>query len=134
MRLPEWLPRVTLLGALVVWTLTLIVTVASGVGLGQPGTILVILALAGAFGLILLAQNPGLENAALLFWVAAGIWGAAAYLNFQMLGILDLAVGILAAATAFVLERDRRAFSFNGPLLFIASGLILVLVANYLSL
>jgi hypothetical protein len=68
-----------------------------------------------------------------MLWYNAGAWGAAAYLNFQMLGLLALVVALLCAAGAFWVERESRAFSFAGPALFIGVALSLVILANMLA-
>ncbi len=127
------LPLVTLVVALLVFTLVLVVLITSGAGLSQPINVILLLGLAVSIVFMFLAQNPNNENAALMFWFGAGVWGATAYLNFQMLGLLALVVGIGAALSAFWIERESRAFSFTGPALFIGLALSLVIVANLLA-
>ena len=127
------LPQITLLIALVAFTVSLYLTITSGVGLSQPINLLFILALALSVGFMFLAQNPNNERAALLFWVSAGVWGAAAYANFQMLGIFALVVALLAAVSAFLIERESRVFSFTGPALFIGIAFSLVILTNILA-
>ena len=127
------LPLVTLVVALLVFTLVLVVLITSGAGLSQPINVILLLGLAVSVVFMFLAQNPNNENAALMFWFGAGVWGATAYLNFQMLGVLALVVGFGAALSAFWIERESRAFSFTGPALFIGLALSLVIVANLLA-
>ena len=127
------LPLVTLVVALLVFTLVLVVLITSGAGLSQPINVILLLGLAVSIVFMFLAQNPNNENAALMFWFGAGVWGATAYLNFQMLGLLALVVGFGAALSAFWIERESRAFSFTGPALFIGLALSLVIVANLLA-
>ena len=127
------LPLVTLVVALLVFTLVLVVLITSGAGLSQLINVILLLGLAVSIVFMFLAQNPNNENAALMFWFGAGVWGATAYLNFQMLGLLALVVGIGAALSAFWIERESRAFSFTGPALFIGLALSLVIVANLLA-
>lgn len=127
------LPLVTLVVALLVFTLVLVVLITSGAGLSQPINVILLLGLAVSIVFMFLAQNPNNENAALMFWFGAGVWGATAYLNFQMLGVLALVVGFGAALSAFWIERESRAFSFTGPALFIGLALSLVIVANLLA-
>ncbi len=133
MSLQNRIPQITLFIALAIFTFALYLTVTSGVGFTQLLNPIFILLLALAVGLMFLAQNPNNENAALMFWFGAGVWGAAAYLNFQMLGVLALLVAVLSAASAFLIERESRVFSFAGPALFIGSGLALVILANMLA-
>ncbi len=118
------LPLVTLVVALLVFTLVLVVLITSGAGLSQPINVILLLGLAVSIVFMFLAQNPNNENAALMFWFGAGVWGATAYLNFQMLGLLALVVGIGAALSAFWIERESRAFSFTGPALFIGLAFV----------
>ena len=127
------LPLAALLSALGVFTLLLFVMISSGAGLAVWVNPLLLLALAAGILFLFLAQNPNNENAALMLWYNAGAWGAAAYLNFQMLGLLALAVAFLSAAGAFWIERESRAFSFAGPALFIGVALSLVILANMLA-
>ncbi len=132
----HWLarvPQLALLLALVVFSLTLFLVITSGEGLTQPLNPLLLFACALSVAFLFLAQNPNNENAALLCWVGAGVWGAAAYLNFQMLGLPQLVVALLCAASAFLIERESRVFSFTGPALFIGVGLSLVIIANLLT-
>lgn len=133
MSLLSRLPQITLFAALAIFTLTLYLVVASGAGISQPFNLLLILLMAFSVGLMFLAQNPNNENAALMFWFGAGVWGAAAYLNFQMVGILDLVVGLLAAGSALAIERESRLFSFLGPALFIGTGFSLVIASILLA-
>jgi hypothetical protein len=127
------LPQITLWAALAVFTLLLVLMVTSGSGLAQPINLVLLLLLAVTIVLLFLAQNPNNENAALMLWFGAGVWGAAAYLNFQMLGLLALLVAALSAISAFWVERESRIFSFTGPALFIGVALSLVLIANLLA-
>lgn len=127
------LPQITLLVALAAFTVSLYLTITSGVGLSQPINLLFILGFALSIGLMFLAQNPNNERAALMFWVSAGVWGAAAYANFQMLGIFVLVVALLAAVSAFLIERESRVFSFTGPALFIGIAFSLVILTNILA-
>jgi hypothetical protein len=133
MSLLSRVPLIALVAGLVVFTLTLYLAISSGVGISQPLNLLLVLLLAASVGLIFLAQNPNNENAALMFWFGAGVWGAAAYLNFQMVGALQLVVALLAGVSAFWIERESRLFSFVGPALFIGTGLAVVIVANFLA-
>ena len=101
--------------------------------MSQPFNLVLIILLALTVGLMFLAQNPNNERAALFYWFAAGVWGAAAYVNFQFLGLFQLIVAILAGVSAFAIERESRVFSFTGPGLLIAVGLALVILANMLA-
>lgn len=123
------LPLITLLAAVAVYSFTLFLTVTSGVGVSAPINVILVLLLALAVILMFLAQNPNNESAALMFWFGAGVSGAAAYLNFQMLGVVHLVIALGAAVSAFLIERESRVFSFAGPALFIGTGLALVIVA-----
>lgn len=127
------LPQIALLAALVTFTVSLYLTITSGVGVAQPTNLLFVLTLALSVGLMFLAQNPNNERAALMFWVGAGIWGAAAYANFQMLGLFALIVAALAAVSAFLIERESRIYSFSGPALFIGIAFSLVILSNLLA-
>jgi hypothetical protein len=127
------LPQLTLLAALVVFTLLLVLMVTSGSGLAQPINLVLLVLLAVTIVLLFLAQNPNNENAALMLWFGAGVWSAAAYLNFQMLGLFALIVAALSAVSAFWVERESRTFSFTGPALFIGVALSLVIIANLLA-
>lgn len=127
------LPPIALAVAFVIFSLTLFLAVSSGVGVSQPFHLALIILMALAVGSMFLAQNPNNENAALMFWFSAGVWGAAAYLNFQMVGVLQLVTALLAAASAFWIERESRVYSFIGPALLIAVGLALVIVSNMLA-
>ena len=123
------LPLITLIAALGVFSLTLFLAVTSGTGLEQPINLVLVLLSALSIFLMFLAQNPNNENAALMLWFGAGVWGAAAYLNFQTLGVLQLVVALLCAGSAFWIERESRVFSFLGPALFIGTGLSLAILA-----
>ena len=127
------LPQITLLAALVTFTVSLYLTITSGIGVAQPTNLLFILTLALSIGFMFLAQNPNNERAALLFWVSAGVWGATAYANFQMLGLFALIVAFLAAVSAFLIERESRIYSFSGPALFIGIAFSLVILSNLLA-
>ncbi len=127
------LPLITLIVALAIFTLILYLTITSGAGIAQPINLVLVLLMALSIGLMFRAQNPNNESAALMLWFGAGVWGAAAYLNFQMLGILLLLVALLAAVSAFWIERESRIFSFTGPALFIATGLALVVLSFVLA-
>lgn len=127
------LPLAALIVAFGVFTLYLFLMISSGAGLAQLVNPILLLALAAGIIFMFLAQNPNNENAALMLWYNAGAWGAAAYLNFQMLGLLALIVALLSAAGAFWVERESRAFSFAGPALFIGVALSLVILANMLA-
>ncbi len=133
MSLLSRVPRITLFLALAIFSFALYLTITSGVGFAQLLNPLVILLFAFSVGAMFLAQNPNNENAALMYWFSAGVWGAAAYLNFQTLGVFALLVAALSAASAFLIERESRVFSFAGPALFIGVGLALVIVANMLA-
>ncbi|MBI4674802.1 MAG: hypothetical protein HY741_24415 [Chloroflexi bacterium] len=133
MSLLSRLPLVALLVAFVVFTLTLVLVVSSGVGMAQPFNLLLILLLAASVILMFLAQNPHNENAALMLWFGAGVWGAAAYLDFMALGLPALVVGVLATVSAFGVERESRAYSFIGPALLIGLSVALVIIANLLA-
>lgn len=133
MSLLSRLPLVTLLAAAVIYSLTLFLTVTSGAGVSAPINLILILLLALTVVLMFLAQNPNNENAALMFWFSAGIWGAAAYQNFQMLGVLQLVIALGAALSAFGIERESRVYSFIGPALFIGTGLSLVILSVLVS-
>jgi hypothetical protein len=127
------LPQITFLAALAIFSFTLFLTVTSGVGISQPINLVFVLLLAGSVMLMFLVQNPNNENAALMMWFGAGVWGAAAYQNFQMLGLFHLIVALLAAVSAFLIERESRVFSFAGPALFIGTGLSLVILSTLLA-
>jgi len=127
------LPQITLLGAFSIFSLTLYLTITSGAGISQLINLVIVLLLALTVMLMFLAQNPNNENAALIFWFGAGVWGAAAYLNFQTLGILQLVIALLSAASAFWIERESRVYSFIGPALLIGTGLSLVIISNLLA-
>lgn len=133
MSLLSRLPLITLLVALLVFSLMLVLVVASGAGIAQPFNLLLVLLLAVSIFLMFLAQNPNNENAALMLWFGAGVWGAMAYLNFVALGLPALAVGLLAAGSAFWIERESRVYSFTGPALMIGLTAALVIVANLLA-
>lgn len=133
MSLQNRIPQITLLVALAIFTFALYLTITSGVCFTQLLNPIFILLLALSVGFMFLAQNPNNENAAMMYWFGAGVWGAAAYLNFQMLGVLALLVAGLSAASAFLIERESRVFSFAGPALFIGTGLALVILANMLT-
>lgn len=126
------LPLAALAAGLGVFTLLLFLLITSGAGLA-PVNLMLFAALVLGILFLFLAQNPNNENAALMLWYNAGAWGAAAYLNFQMLGVLALLVALLAAGAAFWVERESRAFSFTGPALFIGVALSLVILANMLA-
>jgi hypothetical protein len=126
-------PQFALFAALAVFTLTLFLTVTSGTGLSQWLNPALVILLAATVFLMFLAQNPNNENAALMLWFGAGVWGAAAYLNFQMLGIFQLLVALFAALGAFWIERESRVYSFTGPALFIGTALSLVILATLLA-
>lgn len=134
MNLLDRLPLAALVVALLVFTLLLFLLITSGVGLAQPVNAVFLLALVAGILFLFLAQNPNNENAALLLWYNAGAWGAAAFLNFQMLGLPALVVAALAAGGAFWIERASRAFSFIGPALFIGVALSLVILARMLTM
>jgi hypothetical protein len=127
------LPLITLGLGLVVFTFTLVLSVTSGLGFSQPTTLLFIVPLAFSILLMFMAQNPNNERAALMYWFTAGVWGAASYLNFQLLGLFYLVVAVLAAFSAFLIERESRTFSFIGPGLFLGVGLLLVVLATFLA-
>lgn len=133
MSLVSRLPLLALVLALVVFSFSLFLVVTSGVGLSQPINLVFVLLMALSVALMFMAQNPDNENAAVMLWFGAGVWGAAAYLNFQMLGLPQLTVGLAAAASAFWIERTSRLFSFVGPALFIGTGLSLVILAAILA-
>lgn len=124
------LPGLALGAALVVFTLSLFVGITSGEGVAQPLNLILIVLLALTIGLFFLVQNPNNDQAALMLWFGAGVWSAAAYLNFQLLGLLDLVVAGLAIAGAFVVERERRAFSFAGPAIFLATSSAIVVISR----
>lgn len=127
------MPVAALVAALGVFTLLLFLMITSGAALVQPVNLVLLIALAAGILFLFLAQNPNNENAALMLWFNAGAWGAAAYLNFEMIGLLALVVALLSAAGAFWVERESRAFSFTGPALFIGVALSLVIFANMLA-
>ena len=129
MSLLSRLPQLALFAALGVFTFTLFLTVTSGTGISQLINLVLVLLFAVCIVLMFLAQNPNNENAALMLWFGAGVWDAKTYLNFQMLGVLDLVVALLSAAAAFWIERESRVFSFAGPALFIGTGLSLVILS-----
>ncbi len=129
MSLLSRLPLVTLIAALAVFTLTLVLAITSGTGISQPFNLLLVLLLAVSVLGMFLALNPNNEYAAIFLWFGAGAWGAAAYLNFQLVGALQLVVAILAAASAFWIERESRNLSITGPAVFIGTGLVLVIVS-----
>lgn len=133
MSLLSRLPQITLIVALVTFTVSLYLTITSGVGLSQPTNLLFILALALSVLSMFLAQNPNNERAALFFWASAGVWGAAAYSNFQMLGLFALIVAVGAGVSAFLIERESRIYSFVGPALFIGIAFSLVILSNLLT-
>lgn len=126
-------PQITLLIGLVVFTLSLFLTITSGSGISQPINLVIIILQSLSVLLMFLAQNPNNENAAYMFWFGAGVWGAASYLNFQSLGIFHLAVGLLCAVSAYLIERESRLYSFLGPALFIGTGLSLVILSAILT-
>lgn len=126
------LPGLALGVALLVFTLSLFIAITSGAGLAQPLNLILIVLLALTIALFFFVQNPNNEQAALMLWFGAGAWSAAAYLNFQLLGLLDLVVAGLAIVGAFVVERERRAFSFAGPAIFLATTIAIVVVARYM--
>jgi hypothetical protein len=132
MSLLSRLPLIALLAGLVVFTATLFVTITQGTGISQPINLILIVLLALSVGMMFLAQNPNNERAALFCWFAAGVWGAAAYLNFQLLGLFQLIVAVLAAVSAFAIERESRVFSFIGPGLLIAVAFGLVVLSSVL--
>jgi hypothetical protein len=127
------LPLAALVAALGVFTLLLFLMITSGAALAQPVNLVWLIALAAGILFLFLAQNPNNENAALMLWYNAGAWGAAAYLNFEMIGLLALVVALLSAGGAFWVERESRAFSFTGPALFIGIALSLIILANMLA-
>ncbi|HZQ08077.1 MAG TPA: hypothetical protein VFD70_15950 [Anaerolineae bacterium] len=133
MSLLSRLPLFALLAALAAFTLTLFLVITSGAGVSNILNLLMVLLLALSVGLMFLALNPNNEQAALMLWFGAGVWSAAAYLNFQFLGLLDLVVGAASALSAFFVERESRTFSFAGPALFIGTGLLLVVLSIILS-
>ncbi len=126
-------PLAALVVALGVFSFILFLLITSGAALAQPFNFVLLLALAAGVLFLFLAQNPNNENAALMLWYNAGAWGAAAYLNFQTLGLLALVVALLAALAAFWVERESRAFSFTGPALCIGVALSLAILANMLT-
>lgn len=127
------LPQLTLLVALPVFTLSLYLTITSGAGLAQPVNIVFIVLLALSIAGLFLAQDPNNERAAFLLWFSAGVWGAAAYLNFQMLGLAQLLVAVGAALSAFYVERESRAFSFAGPALFVGTEVLVSALGTILT-
>jgi hypothetical protein len=127
------IPQFALLTALAVFTLTLFIAITSGTGISQPINLVLVILLAATVFMMFLAQNPNNENAAMMLWFGAGVWGAAAYLNYQMLGVLHLVPALLSAIGAFWIERESRMYSFLGPALFIGTALSLVIVANLLT-
>jgi hypothetical protein len=133
MSLLSRLPLLALLAALAVFTLTLFFTITQGTGISQPINLVLVVLLALSVGLLFLAQNPNNERAAHFCWFAAGVWGAAAYLNFQLLGFFQLVVAVLAGVSAFAIERESRVFSFGGPALLIATALALVVLERVLA-
>lgn len=133
MSLLSRLPLVTLFVALIVFSLMLVFVITSGAGIAQPFNLLLVLLLAVSVFLMFLAQNPNNENAALMFWFGAGVWGAMAYLDFVALGLPALAVALLAAISAFWIERESRAYSFIGPALMIGLAVSLVILAKLLA-
>lgn len=133
MTLLSRIPQITLLVGLVVFTLTLFLTITSGNGISQPINLILVILLSLSILLMFLAQNPNNENAAFMFWFGAGVWGAASYLNFQTLGLFHLVVGLLSAASAYLIERESRMYSFLGPALLIGTGLSLVILSAILT-
>jgi hypothetical protein len=133
MSLLSRVPLVALIAAIAVFTLSLFLAVTSGTGMSQPINLLLVLLLAVSAALLFLAQNPNNENAALMLWFGAGVWAAAAYLNFQLLGLADLVVAGLSALGGFWVERESRRYSFTGPALCIGTALLVVLVSNFLT-
>jgi hypothetical protein len=125
------LPLLTLFASVAVFTLTLILAITSGTGISQPFNLVLILLMALSTGLMFLALNPNNERAALMLWYGAGVWGATAYLNLQGIGLLELLVAVMAAVSAFLIERESRSFSFAGPALFVGVGLLLVVLARF---
>lgn len=123
------IPQLTLIAALADFSFTLFLTVTSGVGVTVPINLVLIVLMALSVGLMFLAQNPNNENAAFMFWFGAGVWGGAAYLNFQMLGVFHLVIALAAAASAFLIERESRVYSFLGPLLLIGTGMSVVILS-----
>lgn len=126
-------PQIALGFALLVFTINLFLAISAGTGISQPFNMILIALMALAVAFAFLAQNPNNENAALLFWFGAGVWGAAAFLNFQFLGLVDLVLAAMAAGSAFLIERESRLFSFSGPALFLGTGLSLVILSNILT-
>lgn len=126
-------PQMTLFAGFFVFSFTLVLSVTSGVGIAQPINLVFIVLLALSVLGMFLAQNPNNENAALMMWFAAGVWGAAAYLNFQTMGLFHLIVALLAAGSAFLIERESRVFSFTGPALLIGTGLALAILSVLLA-
>jgi hypothetical protein len=133
MSLLSRVPLVALLAALAVFTLSLFLAVTSGKAMAEPINLLLVLLLAMSVALLFLAQNPNNENAALMLWFGAGVWAAAAYLNFQLLGLADLFIAALSAIGAFWVERESRRYSFAGPALCIGIALLLVILSNFLA-
>lgn len=133
MSLLSRIPQFALLAGLVVFTFTLFLAITSGAGISQPINLVLVILLAGAVFLMFLAQNPNNENAAMMLWFGAGVWGAAAYLNYQLLGVFHLVPALLSAGGALWIERESRMYSFLGPALFVGTALSLVILANILN-
>lgn len=126
----RWVPRIALVAALTVFTVTLFLAVISETSSARWFNLLFILLLAVSTGLAFVAQKPNVERAALFFWFGAGVWGAAAFHNFQLLGLWQLLVAALCAASGLLIEREQRAYSLWGPALFIGTGVGLALLAS----
>ncbi len=133
MRKFDALPRFAAISALIVWGITFPLLVAFGRRLDEPPTLALALGIGLACLLILLALNPGFRASNLMLWLSGGIWTGAAYQNPQVLGFAYLLVAIVTLGGAVVREREHANFSLSGPVAFISSMAVTVVVTNALA-
>ncbi len=126
MRPFDLLPRFAAITALVVWGFTLPLLATLGRRLAEPSTLFFVVCLGVASLLILFAQNPNVRRSHLMFWISAGVWTGASYLNQQIVGYSYLLVALLAIASAALREQQRRRFSLLGPVLFMVALAIMI--------
>lgn len=127
------LPRVGAIITLLGWGFTLWVARVREFPLLSPSALSLFLltGLAPLVGEFVRIGNARL--AAYLIWFGAGIWAGASYLDLMDLGFVYLIVGLVQLATAFWIERGRRAISLIGPAAFVGAILLMILIPRILA-
>ncbi len=133
MRPLDWLPRIPALAALLVWGITLFITVNSGAKLSSPFILFALVAMGVATLVLLFPQNPDAGFSAARLWLSAGLWGGASYLNPESIGFLYLLVSVVTAVSATLVERARGGFSLTGPAIFIGAMVLTIVIGNALA-